>query len=229
MKKIIFILLFCSIAYRSQCQFIDTLQSVIERRGSFSFCFNTRDSYIGNNDANIFGYMVGVCFGKKFTIGGGINSLSSDIYETKYTGGDTLKGKLNFFYFSYFVEYIITLSKHWRIDLPVSVGIGSASLQYTDNNKIISQTTRAITQTSKVIIQSNRVIIPIEPQVELDYNFNKYCGLYTQVGYRYMLVNNTLLDYNFNSITYSVGVLIYPLEIYAGLFPHTKLAKMIED
>jgi len=63
----------------------------------------------------------------------------------------------------------------------------------------------------------------------VDYNFNKYCGLYTQVGYRYMLINNNLLNYNFNSVTYSVGVLIYPLEIYAGLFPHTKWAKMIEN
>jgi hypothetical protein len=157
---------------------------------------------------------VGVCFGKKFTIGGGINTLSSTIYETKYVGVDTLKEKLNFFFFSYFVEYIVTLSKHWRIDLPLSIGLGSASLQYTDEHQLITQ--------------SSRAIIPLEPQVELDYNFNKYCGLYVQGGYRYMLVNNKLLDYNFNSVTYSVGILIYPLEIYAGLFPRTKLAKSIE-
>jgi hypothetical protein len=215
MKKFFCIFLFCFAALTSKCQFIDTLQSAIERNGSFSFCFNTRSSYISNYDANIFGYMVGVCFGKKFTIGGGINSLSSTIYQTSYVGGDTLKGKLNFFFFSYFVEYIITLSKHWRIDIPISIGIGNASLQYTENKQVTTQ--------------DNRTIIPLEPQVELDYNFNKYVGLYTQVGYRYMLVNNNLLSYNFNSVTYSVGVLIYPLEIYAGLFPRTKLAKMIED
>lgn len=129
-------------------------------------------------------------------------------------GADTLKGKLNFSFFSYFVEYIVTLSKHWRIDIPVSIGIGSASLQYIENKQ--------------TIIQDNKTIIPLEPQVELDYNFNKYFGLYTQVGYRYMLVNNKLLNYNFNSVTYSVGVLIYPLEIFAGIFPRTKWAKMIE-
>jgi hypothetical protein len=214
-KKIICIFLFCSLAYTSRCQFIDTLQSVIERGGSFDFSFNSRNSFINNNDAYIFGFNIGVCFGKKFTIGGGLNTLSTAIYQTSITGGDTLKDRLNLFYFSYFLEYILTLSKHWRIDLPVSIGIGNASLQYTDNKQIITK--------------DNRSIIPLEPQVELDYNFNKYCGLYTQVGYRYMLVNNKLLDYDFNSVTYSVGVLIYPLEIYAGLFPHTKLAKMIEE
>lgn len=158
--------------------------------------------------------MVGVCFDKKFTIGGGINSLSSPIYHIKYIYGDTLKGKLNLSYFSYFVEYIITLSKHWRIDVPVSIGIGNASLQYTENKQSVRE--------------NNKTIIPLEPQVEIDYNFNKYVGLYTQAGYRYMLINNKLLDYNFNSVTYSVGILIYPLEIYAAIFPRTKWAKMIK-
>lgn len=159
--------------------------------------------------------MVGVCFDKKFTIGGGINTLSSSIFHTKYQDGDTLKGKLGFFYFSYFVEYIMTLSKHWRIDIPVSIGIGNASIQYTENKQPVTE--------------NQKIIIPLEPQVELDYNFNRYVGLYTQVGYRYMLVHNKLLDYNFNSVTYSVGILIYPLEIYAGIFPRTKLAKSIRE
>lgn len=207
--------MFCLVGLTARCQFIDTLQSAIDRKGNFSFCFNTRNSFISGYDANIFGYMVGVCFGKKFTIGGGINSLSSSIYRTKYIDGDTLKGKLNFFFFSYFVEYIVTLSKHWRIDIPVSIGIGNASLNYELNKQMVTE--------------DNRAIMPLEPQVEVDYNFNKYCGLYTQAGYRYMLVNNRLLGYDFNSVTYSVGVLIYPLEIYAGLFPHTKWAKMIES
>jgi hypothetical protein len=214
-KKLLYILLFCSITFSARCQFIDSLQSAIDGKGSFSFCFNTRTSYIGNNTADIFGFNIGVCFGKKFTVGGGVNILSNTIYETKYVEGDTLKGKLNFYFLSYFVEYIITLSKHWRIDIPVSIGIGSSNYQYTDDKKLITA--------------SNKTIVPFEPQVELDYNFNKYCGLYTQVGYRLMLVNNNLLDYNFNSVTYSVGVLIYPLEIYAGLFPRTKWAKEIEE
>ncbi len=215
MKRIICIILFCVTVISAKCQFIDTLQSAIEHKGNFSFCFTTRNSYIGNNSANIFGFGIGVCFGKKFTIGGGPNFLSNTIYDTKITNGDTIKGKLNFVFMSYFVEYIMTLSKHWRIDIPVFIGIGTSNYQYTDEGK--------------VVIASNKTIVPLEPQVELDYNFNKYCGLYTQVGYRYMLVNNKLLGYDFNSVTYSVGILIYPLEIYAGIFPKTKLAKMIEE
>ena len=215
-KKVIVIFLFCSVALTAKCQFIDSLQNAIEGKGSFSFCFNTRNSSIGNNTANIFGYMVGVCFGKKFVIGGGLNTLSGStpVYETKYIGKDTVHAKMDFTFFSYFVEYIFNLSKHWRIEIPVSIGFGSSSYQYRLDN-------RKITESSKGIIN-------LEPQVELDFNINKYVGIYTQVGYRLMLVNNPLIHENFNSVTYSVGLLIYPLEIYAGIFPKTKLAQMIE-
>jgi hypothetical protein len=214
-KKLICISLFCFVALTARCQFIDTLQSVIDRKGSFSFSFNTRDSYISNDYANIFAFNIGVCFAKKFTIGGGLNSLSSAIYNTQIINGQTQYGRLSFFYFSYFVEYTKTFSKHWRLDFSTSIGIGNAYLQYTEG--------------SKAIIENNKTIIPFEPQVELDYNFNKYVGISTQVGYRYMLVNNTLLAYNFNSITYAAGIFISPLDIFAALFPRTKLAKMIEE
>ncbi len=215
MRKILCILLFCCLGLISKAQFIDSLQSAIEKKGSFSFNVDSRDSYIDNNLAYIFGFSVGVCFDKKITIGGGINILASTISSIKYTGGDTLKGKLKFSYISYFAEYTMALTKHWTLDFPVYIGIGSSSYQYTNKTEIV--------------IASNKIIMPLEPQVELDYNFNKYVGLYTQVGYRYMLVNKTLLGYDFNSVTYSVGMLIAPLQIYAGLFPHSKLARMIED
>lgn len=214
MKKLICISLLCSVALTSKCQFIDTLQAAIQRKATFTFSFDTRDSYIGNNYANIFGVMAGVCFGEKFTVGGGYNALSSPIYKTQYIGDDAVNTRLSFYYFSYFIEYTQNFTKHWEVDLPVLLGIGNSSYQYTLGNIIISK--------------DNKLIMPLEPQVSLDYNFNKYVSFSTQVGYRLMLINNTLLNENLNSVTYSVGLSISPFEIYAGLFPHTKWAKMIE-
>lgn len=94
------------------------------------------------------------------------------------------------------------------------MGIGNSNFQYYD---------KAGQHTIDL-----RTVILWEPAVELDYNFNRFFGLYTQVGYRCMLVNNPAINYNFNSPTYSYGVLIYPLELYAAIFPRTKLAHMIE-
>jgi hypothetical protein len=212
-KKLVGILLFSFTAFTSQCQFIDTLQSVIERKGSFVFSLDSRDSYINNNYANIFGVMAGVCFGEKLTIGGGYNALSSPIYKTQYIDGNVVNTKLDFTYFSYFAEYTINFTKHWELDLPVLIGIGSSSYQYTLNDFTIHK--------------DRKIIMPLEPQVTLGYNINKYVELSTQVGYRFMLINNNLLDYNFNSITYSVGLSVSPFELYVHFFPNTKLAKMI--
>lgn len=215
MKKLIGISLFCSVALASSGQFIDTIQAALERKANFTFSFDTRDSYINNNYANIFGVMAGVCFGGKFTLGGGYNALSSPIYKTQYIGEDVVHAKLSFYYFSYFAEYTINFTKHWELDLPVLIGIGNSSYQYTFNDNVVSE--------------NGKVIMPLEPQVSLDYNFNKYVSFSTQVGYRYMLISNNLLNENLNSITYSVGLSISPFEIYASLFPHTKWAKMIES
>lgn len=213
MKKFIGILLFAFTALTSQCQFIDTLQSALQKKGCFVFSFDSRDSYINNNYANIFGVMAGVCFDEKLTIGGGYNALSSPIYKTQYMDGNVVNTKLNFTYFSYFVEYTINYTKHWELDLPVLIGIGSSSYQYNMNDFTINK--------------NRKIIMPIEPQVTLGYNINKYVELSTQVGYRFMLINNNLLNYHFNSITYSVGLSVSPFELYVHFFPNTKLAKLI--
>lgn len=215
MKKFCCIILFSSAAIVAKCQFIDSLQAIIQQKPSYVFSFDSRDSYINNNYANIFGIMAGVCFDNTLTIGGGYNTLSSPIYKTQYIGEDVIHSELHFTYFSYFVEYTINFTKHWELDLPVLIGIGSSSYQYSINDI--------------VAVKNRKLIMPLEPQVTLGYNFNKYVEFSTQVGYRLMLVNNDLLDYNFNSVTYSVGLSVSPFEIYAHFFPGTKLGKLIES
>jgi hypothetical protein len=216
MKKLIIIALFLFTGLFAKAQFIDTLQNIINRKGTFTFSFTSRNSFITNNTADIFGFAVGVTFGKKLTIAGGFNALNSIINKKKIIGKDTINEVLSFDYFSYFVQYTVPLTKHWKLYLmPFSIGIGGSSYQYTYKGEPKTE--------------DSYLVMPFEPQVEIDYNFNKYFGLYTQVGYRLMLINNPAIVENFNSPTYSFGVLISPLEIYAWLFPRTKLAHMIED
>ena len=159
--------------------------------------------------------MAGACFGGTFTIGGGYNALASPIYKTDYVGENRITSELHFAYFSYFAEYTINITNHWELDLPVLIGIGTSSYQYRVNNN--------------PIVKNRELVMPLEPQVTLGYNINKYVEFSTQVGYRIMLINNDLLSYNFNSVTYSVGLSFSPFEIYAHLFPRTKLGKLIES
>jgi hypothetical protein len=216
MKKLFVFLSFCTIGLVAKAQFVDSLQAIINRKASFFFSFTSRSSFITNNSANIFGFAIGATFGKKLIIGGEYNALNSIITRKITIGSDQVSEVLEFAYFSYFVEYIVPLTKHWKIYvMPFSIGIGSSSYQYVHN--------------FAYKVEDNYTIIPFEPQVEVDYNFTRWLGLYTQVGYRLMLVNNPAIIQNFNSPTYSFGVLILPFEIVAGIFPNTKLGHAIHD
>jgi hypothetical protein len=215
MKKLFLIFILCISGFFAKAQFIDSLQSAINQKGSFMFSFNSRNSFITNQDAHIFGYLVGVTFGKKISIGGGFNSLTSNITNVFNEEGVMDTARLNFTFFSYYVQYILNLTKHWKLYITaINVGIGGSSYQYNYKGTVYTI--------------NSRTILLWEPGVELDYNFNRFWGLYTQVNYRYMLINNPTIDKSFNSPTYSYGILIYPLEIFAGIFPRTKLAHMIE-
>ena len=71
MKKCYIIVVFLFTGLLAKAQFIDTLRHVIDRKGSFSFSFTSHNSFITNYTANIFGFAIGVTFGKKLTIAGG--------------------------------------------------------------------------------------------------------------------------------------------------------------
>ncbi len=216
MKKSFIIIAFLGLAaFSTKAQFLDSLQASLDRKGRFTAGFDSRNSFITNYSAPIFGFMIGVCFDRKFGIGGGWNTLQSYRLIDETVNGQSVKATLNFAYIFYYVEYLLKINKHWEIDIPVSFGIGGSSFTYTLADK---------TSTA-----NSKTVVPIEPLVEVDYDFNKYIGLYVQVGFRFMLINNNSINQDFNSFTYSTGVLIYPFEIFAGLFPHTKLAHMIED
>lgn len=214
MKKCWVVLLLCFIGYFAKAQFLDSIQASIDRKGSFSFSFNSRNSSITNHNAYIFGYLIGVRFDRKIGIGGGYNSLSTPVTDSVSIEGTRLQRKLSFFFFSYYVEYLFRLTKHWEIDVFLMSGVGNSHYTYS---------------TDPSIRHMQRMVIPFEPSACIEYDFNKFVGLYVQVGYRLMLLNNNEIHEKFNSPTYSFGIAIYPLEIFAALFPNTRLAHIIED
>jgi hypothetical protein len=216
MKKLFIITFICCSSLFARAQLIDTLQQAITRKATFTFSFTSRNSFITTYSAYIFGYSVGVTFDKKLTIGGGFNALNSIITKDRTIDGTTVKEYLSFVYFSYFVQYAISLTKHWKLYvMPFCLGAGSSSYQYTYQ--------------LKNTVEDSYTVVPFEPQVELDYNFNRWLGLYTQVGFRFMLINNPAIPQNFNSPIYSYGVLFSPFEFLSAIFPHSQAEKAVEN
>ncbi|MEO6882724.1 MAG: hypothetical protein ABI199_01730 [Bacteroidia bacterium] len=208
------------IHFSAQAQFMDSLRSSIHKRPKFFFSFNSRSSFITNNEADIWGFVLGVNFNDKINIGGGFNTLNTTFFKNKQlrtmVGNDsTVKETLSFFYWSYYVEYIFYSTKHWQFSIPFQIGIGNSDYQYVY---------RGVTYTD-----NQNMIIPIEPVFSITYQFNKWLGFGTNIGYRFMLVNNAAIKQNFNSPTYDFGIQIYYIEIFKSIFPHCKITKKLNS
>jgi|SRR6185312_3680555 len=216
MKKISVILLFLALwGFSARAQFLDSIQASLNRKGSFSLIFNSRHSSISTHNAYVFALMVGVRFDRKIGMGGGINVLDPPIGDSINTDGKWVHRQLYLTYISYYIEYLLRITKHWELDVFFMPGIGSSYYESTIQGKLVQQ--------------DNGLVIPLEPSACLEYDFTKWIGFYVQAGYRFMLVNNNAINEKFNSPTYAVGLAIYPLEVYTAIFPHTKLAHTIED
>lgn len=217
LKIVLFLSLLCSTSFVT-AQVVDTIQASLQSKAKFTFKFDTRNSFIANSRAEIFGFKAGVEFGKRLRVGGGLNTLISNLYKDKYIANqngftDTISEKLSFNYWSYYVEYVYYKTKRWEFSVPLQIGIGDSRYEYIYEGK---KTT-----------ENKKVVLLYEPSISAQYLIFNWLGLGTDIGIRFMLRNNRAIKENFNSPTYSFKVLIFYSEIYKGLFPHSKLAEKL--
>ncbi|HVA98588.1 MAG TPA: hypothetical protein VNG53_06805 [Bacteroidia bacterium] len=213
-----FILLMTIVHLSAKAQFMDSLRTSIHKKPTFFFSFDSHTSFISNNEADIWGFVFGVTFNNKINIGGGFNTLSTPFYKNKVVVTDAktdsiISEQLSFNYWTYYLEYIFYNTKHWQFSFPLEIGLGTSQYQYNYGGKLFSD--------------NPHLIIPIEPAFSITYQFNKWIGFGTEIGYRFMLVNNNNIKQNFNSPTYNLGLQIYIIEIYKSIFPHSKITRKL--
>lgn len=212
--------LLITLHFSAKAQFIDSLRTSIHTKPSFFFSFDSHTSFINSDQANIWGFVFGVDFNNKINIGGGFNTLSTPFFKnktitTEAKSDSTINESLSFAYWTYYLEYIFYNTKHWQFSVPFEIGLGSSSYQYVYKGITYSD--------------SPHLIIPIEPSFSITYQFDKWIGFGTEIGYRFMLVNNNGIKGNFNSPTYNLGLQIYVIEVFKSLFPHSKITKKLNS
>ncbi|CAN5559009.1 hypothetical protein BH10BAC1_BH10BAC1_13740 [soil metagenome] len=181
--------------------------------------FDTRNSFIDNSRAKIFGLKTGLNYGKRLSFGIGYNQLnppSADFDKTiniVNANGDLEKttAMLRLFYFSLHVEYVFYQTKKWQLSMPLQFGFGQTYYKYNQFGK------------RKVIEKDYNFIY--EPAVSVEYKFVKWAGIGADIGYRFMLTNYKSLNKKFTAPTYAFKLLIYYNEIVKSVFPKSKLAK----
>lgn len=192
---------FVSILFPAVCsaQFFDSIAVELTKKPSLTFNFDTRNTFIGNRRAEIFGLKLGLRYGKKFKTGLGYNFLSSEQYgyfpTYTDTGSSMLKTRLRIRYLSTYGEYLFHKSKRWEFTVGLQLGIGGTFYGPDLNAKTYSR----------------RSIFVYEPTISAEYAIFKWLGFGGKYGYRVVFGNQ-----EFTAPIYAFGFSIYWSTIYRG-------------
>ncbi len=218
--KLFLILIFsCAFLSLGAQPTIDTLKYCLKQRPHLFAKLDTRNSFISNSRAKIFGVKAGLKYGKRLSFGIGYNQLypPAKNFDTQvyYRNQDNIEqsvtANLKLFYISSHVEYVFYQTKHWELSMPLQIGVGQTYYKY----KLLGETKK---------IEKNVNFI-YEPCVSIEYKYLKWIGVGADVGFRFMVTKDKKLNQNFNSPTYAFKLLIYYNEIFKSLFPKSKYSK----
>lgn len=219
LRRIFAIWLFSLSFFPVKAQLIDSLREAVNRKASLICFLDSRNSFVSDRRANIWGAKVGAEFGGKWSVGGGwnmhVNNLEKKIYLRSYGGGlDSVNAELHFAYVSYFTRYVYYQSKHWKFSvMPAQIGFGRSSYTYEYHGADFRVDRKAI-----VVFENN---------ISVSYRIFRWLGAGADVGFRWMIRNNKAIPENFNSPIYSFYSIIYWGELYKIAFPDSKLAKRL--
>lgn len=221
-RKSIFLFLFLVAAFTSTAQpTLDTIKFSLKQKPHLFGKFDTRNSFIDNSRAKIFGLKTGLNFGNRLYFGIGYNQLnppSKDfdkiIFIVNSNGElERTAANLRLAYMSLHAEYVFYQTKHWELSMPLQFGVGQSYYKYNQFGK------------RKVIEKDYNFIY--EPAISVEYKFMKWAGVGVDVGYRFMLTSYKKLNQKFTSPTYAFKLLVYYNEIVKSIFPDSKLAKRL--
>jgi hypothetical protein len=194
-----------------QGQFLDTLRASFHTRPRFLFQLDTYNSFVSREPANTFGLRAGLDFNKRVRLSVGYYTLTSDIVKSKTITGvfaddTTLNARLDMNYFPLTFEYVFYNRYPWEFSVPLSVGAGKSYFWYYKNK-----------EGDKEQIDQKTVALALL-SVGAQYKILPWFGVGAGLGYRVMLVDNSNINENFNSVIYSLNLRIFLDEVIKSVF-----------
>lgn len=198
----------------SSAQMMDSIRISFHQKAQFVIAFDSRNSFIGDNQADILGAKLGIEFGNKFSVGLSahlMNEGDSHFYKN-YTvlSPDntpvTVQAHLQLFYIAYYAEYVFHSSEYWKFSVPLQLGFGESNYKYSYN--FLDK------------VSGRHLIVTYEPIIAGEYKLIKWLSLTGEIGYRFLLIKNPAVPENFNSPTFSIGISIAYMELYKLLVRH---------
>lgn len=203
MKTILAAALFLSFLF-AKAQTADSIGSILNSPGRFFLKFDTKNSFITNTRADIWGVKTGIQFARKIKTGIGYSWLHTKLEKNIIITPDTVSALLTFNYPELYFEYVFYSTRRWEFSIPLQLAAGNSFYRYSLNG-------------SK-FVQDKHIMMLYEPAVSLQYKIVRWFGIGGDIGYRLVLVRNKAIPENFNSPLYSFKALIYYDELYEMIF-----------
>ncbi len=196
---------------QAQPQLFRDINKHLEQKPKLSFSFDSRNTFIVGQNANIFGLRAGLDFNGRFRIGLGLQGLTTPIpriliFPPDSVGlpPDTAFTHIGMSYFTLYTEYAFHKSKRWEFGVPFYLGIGNAS--YRAGGYEFYKSTISLIETS----------------LYGQFYIFSWLALHSGMGYRLMLKSNSAISGRFSGPVYTLGVKVYFGKMYRSVFPKKK-------
>lgn len=198
---------------------LDTITAAIKHRPQLYGKLDSRNSFISNSRAKVFGCKLGINYGNRLYFGLGYSQLyppaanfNTPFFYTDNNGMlNTAVGQLRLYYISTHAEYAYYKTKNWNMSILLQLGAGNTNYRYMANG--LKQHT------------PNNFIFIYEPAISVEYKIIQWIGVGVDTGFRFVATNHRGVSRKFNSPTYAFNLLIYYNEIYKSVKKKVKERK----
>lgn len=203
----------------SQANTHDSIYASLHGRISLGGGLDSRNSFISNRRAHIWGVKVAADLGELIQLGIGYNRLDDDLTRKVYffnenSAIDSAIAELRMDYVSWYARYVFYRKGRWKLSvIPFQLGIGRSRYMHLEGEERV--------------YTFKRTIMVYETGFSISFKICRWLGVGTDVGVRWMLRNNPAIPEKFNSPTYAFYGIVYWTEILRTIAPNNKFVRML--
>lgn len=197
----------------------DSIYASMRGKISLGGGLDSRNSFISNRRAHIWGIKLAAELGELIQLGIGYNRLDDEFTRTIYftnenSLADSAQAELRMDYFSWYARYVFYRKGRWKFSvIPFQLGIGRSRYMHMRGEE--------------KVYTDKRMIIVYETGFSISFRICRWLGVGSDVGVRWMVKDNPVIPDKFNSPQYAFYAIIYWTEIIRAVAPNNRFVKML--
>ncbi|NUM32004.1 MAG: hypothetical protein HUU47_06740 [Bacteroidetes bacterium] len=207
MKRYFYIFIILLSGFTAKSSFFDSAKYYLKNfKPQIIGGFSSRKTFIGDSKNKVSDISLGGEFGNKLGLSTGIYWLRSPINKVvtynAFSPDEYKRREISrFWYLGFLAYYKFYKKEKWTLNIPLRIGVGSASTQIFD-----------VSQSNIYLGRKNSMIIPIESGLNFLYSATWWIGVGGGIGSRIVIGKKTSQKYS--GTYYTLGTVFFLSNIY---------------